>query len=281
MNGQRKLIAILAIIGIGGVAQAQTPTAVAICNPCSGVNGLNAAVTKWAQAHNIEPTTIVLMTSSNAPFSGFFQVRHDRVLGLIGYPLTTTDTAAVALDNQVFARALKHPPIYLPSVPYTASDATIIGDINSYMLYYADNGMTLRLQDLNTLPFWQSWQYLDLSSGKTLPIWLGDVVNVAYANGYAENWQCIGTSTTGGQYHFLWQRVAGSLTHNGQKVNPPSTKPAKPVPPTSVNGPNIWNDAQSSIFSGANSSFCYGSSAVTMTLGGDTVTGYGVFVYPC
>jgi hypothetical protein len=187
----------------------------------------------------------------------------------------------VALDNSIFGRALKHPPIYLPSVPYTASDATIIGDINSYMLYYADNGMTLRLQDLNTLPFWQSWQYLDLSSGKTLPIWLGDVVNVAYANGYAENWQCIGTSTTGGQYHFLWQRVAGSLTHNGQKVNPPSTKPAKPVPPTSVNGPNIWNDAQSSIFSGANSSFCYGSSAVTMTLGGDTVTGYSVFVYPC
>ena len=113
----------LGVLACGAVAtQAEAAvTAVISCNPCSSLYDLQVAAINWATAQGMPKAVgdIVLVTSLNVPISAYYKMdmayRPRGGAYYVAYQITADIAGAIALDNQIYARAAKVAPIKTPS----------------------------------------------------------------------------------------------------------------------------------------------------------------------
>lgn len=212
-------------IGLGdNVEAANIPVAVTTCATCGNQANLKAAAVAYLQTwmYNTPPgyagvisppvavpngcgqgtdgATILLVVSTSIPISGTFYGCY--VPGARGsshveaVPLSaTTDAQAVSVDNLLIARAAAETgPIKLPpTLPLIGGD-----EIDLTEQYLTSIGMPLvgtityslwhGILTLN-FPAVAQGTFLNITTGKTVTVWSGDVITVTDTNGYTAQFQ--------------------------------------------------------------------------------------------
>jgi hypothetical protein len=260
-------------------ARAQTVTAVLQCNPCTSVDDMVAAAnsaytTLWSG-------DLALMVSLNEPVSAYLKLACSppgKGGGCEWNAVTASNADAAALDNSIFARAAKLQPVVTPStITYTDADEVITAYIQSQLQATGQTGVNL----WHLLPGFPSAVYytmLDLQTGQTENIYVGDEITVQYPGGYSEKWQFLGVEAGSIQ----WKRVPNTLMLNGKPVTPPSSTAGIPQPGYgAASGEDAYNPGRVSVTSQNN--YCYGVSSITITDGdgNEVSTSYGIYIFPC
>jgi hypothetical protein len=197
-------------------------------------------------------------------------------------PCPTTNAAECAnwnvamLDNRLFARSsnkYEHPI----TVPYTQTyiDSTISVYIENNLLRFDPQGETglswLHFLSAGGWPPTWFWTYYDNGMGISFQLFVGDVWTVTYGTtGFAEKFQWQGADKPPA---LRWKRVPNTLTYKGQRYSPPPPVPAKPIT-GAAEGKNNWNNGSNIQFV-LNPTTCWAAAEVTVSLGGDVVTGFG------
>jgi hypothetical protein len=260
-------------------ARAATVTAVLQCNPCTSVDDMLAAAnsaytTLWSG-------DLALMVSLNEPVSAYLKLACSpagKGGGCEWSAVTESNADAAALDNSIFARAAKLQPITTPStITYSDEDSVITAYIQSQLQATGQTGFN----PWHLLPGFPSAIYftmIDLQTGQTENIYVGDEITVQYPDGYSEKWQFLGVTAGSIQ----WKRVANTLMKNGQPVNPPSSTAGSPQPGYgAASGADAYNPGRVSVVS--QDYFCSGVSSVSITDADGNVlsTSYGIYIFPC
>lgn len=285
--GSGCLTALFCILALSSptTADSATPIAVSTCDPCTSLSDLQSATQQtalkqqWANYNN----AIVLMTSLNAPISAFFRLTVSyttawgtRIATYTATPITTDNMAAGALDNQIFARALKFAPLISPpNIAYNSSGINITDWIQTQLLYNFDTG----IDPWHMLPGFASsvyFQLRDVQTGQVEDVFFGDTITINFPNGYSEKFKFLGIGPS-----IEWQAVPGTLMHNGQPVNPPTTQSGVSIPGASdLGNTNVYNPGTIQMIN--SNVFCTGNDNVSVTLpDGTAVTGTGFYTFPC
>ena len=221
--------------------------------------------------------SFALMTSLNEPVSAILQLQCSppgKGGGCLWGAITSSNAAAAALDNLTFARATKIPPIKTQGqVTQADEDPNITRYLQTQLIA---NGTNL-YHEIMGMPQVKWFTMVDVQTGQTTNIYIGDIITVDYGNGYTEQWQFNGALTD-----YQWTRVPGSLMYNGQPVTPPTTSSGTPVPGYgSFDTPNPFTGGNISTVSQQH--YCYGSSAVSIQdpSTGNWITSFGMYIFPC
>lgn len=275
------------VLLVASLTDATTITAVATCDPCGNITQMTLAATTWANANasKVPYGTVFLMSSLNAPLSGFFRSiwtfnMLNHTTHITAQPITTTNADLAALDNQIFSRAAKLAPVTVP-LAYTASDTEIEDSLINQIAWVGSRAA----DDLHWLgadfPV-VGWFAVSLNGGPPESLFIGDIITVVYGtSGFSERWMFVNMGPpspfTRGQP--IFKRV-GPLMYHNRPYTQPSSSPAKPVT-GQAGGANSWPNGQISLL--PDSVNCFGNSSITITSpdGSTSWNMYGIFVYPC
>jgi hypothetical protein len=255
-------------------ANAATPTPLAIysCNPCSNITGIVDASYAFFSAKRAPSGTIVLMTSLNAPVSAFVQWRCRGLrAGCDAHSITADNAAAAALDNQIYARAAKIPPISVPQhLPYNEVEATIAAYLATQVVSTGQIGIDV-WHGITNFPLVVWVTVVDMQTGNAYKLFVGDTITVNYPDGYSEKWQFLGPAAGSIQ----WRRVPNTLMHNGL-----------PVLETGLRGSPFGDAGVMSTYAPFNPGTIYGIVPQPLCFGVTNTCledqcGVGTFVYPC
>lgn len=260
-------------------AHAATGTTIGVisCNPCATISDLQTAAYNWANANNVAPH-VILVTSLNAPVSGFFQfVCKARGCNYVPKSPTTTDNmSGAALDNQGYSRASKLAPVSTPAnITYNDTDEIIIQYIQSQIVATGQFGIGWwhSFPNFGPTPYYTMH---DLQTGQTENVYVGDAITVSYPGGYSEKWEFLGVHTG---VSVQWQRVLNTLMLNGKPVTPPTGVPGTPVT-GNLNTQEPYNPG--TIDTNLSPNLCYGVDSVCIEVNPDEpVCDSGFFTFPC
>lgn len=277
------LVSVSAVPSPPTFAVAATPIAVAYCTACASLADLQGAAKSWFTTNPSAQNAILLLSSLSKPISGFFGY----LCTGLGHSqcsvrtITASTMAAGTLDNQIFARAAKVPPLVTPpTMTQTTVDEEVIGWIQTQLVANGQQGID-KWHLLTGAPLVQWFQFTDTQTGKTVTVYVGDTITVNYPNGYSEQFQFLGIGGMGGGT-LQWKRVPNSLMHNGKPVSQASSSPASPVPGSGsyVGITSPW--VGGSISAWADLHWCTGTATVGITNSdGTVISSTGFFVYPC
>ena len=253
-------------------------TAVLSCNPCASVSDMLTAANG---AYTTLPNrSYALMTSLNEPVASILQLQCSppgKGGGCLWAAITSSNGAAAALDNLVYARALKLPPIRTGGNPVQTDEDEIIAQFVQTQLVATGPTGTDYWHMLQGMPKIQWFAMKDVQTGQVVDIYVGDTITIDYGNGYTEQWQFLGTIPT-----IQWKRVPNTLMYKGQPVTPPNTTSGTPA---SGYGSGDYN----SPFTGGGISlvsqqnYCWGTSSTSIQdpSTGNWITSFGIYTFPC
>jgi len=179
------------------------------------------------------------------------------------------------LDNSIFARATKFAPIHAPDLTYNEEDEIILQYIETQLTETGGTGLSI-WHGLTNFPQIVWYIMVDLQTGQSFQVYVGDTITIQYANGYSEQWQFLGPEAGSIQ----WKRVENTLMLKGKPVTPPSTKPAASIPGAgSLVGTDGVSPGTIQMLNDLN--FCTGVTAVSVITDDGTDTSFGFYTFPC
>jgi hypothetical protein len=221
--------------GITEVAYAAPTIAVRKCSiyPCD--NALSLKNEARAAYGSLPLGSIVFVSSQQYPLSAFVRICTGPRGGKDACLITSGDLGAIELDNQVYARAAKIPPISIPpSVGGSASQAIpelVEGEVLRVLQFALKAGISPWHNILNP----STWEYMDFIDTRTLErhrVHTRDRIIVRFADGSTAELELFGVGAPSG--HFFRFVPESTRRPNGE---PYVTLP--PPPPASPSGSGL------------------------------------------
>jgi len=189
--------------GIVATAQAAPTIAVRKCSIYACDNALSLKNEARAAYGGLPLGSIVFVSSQQYPLSAFVRICTGPRGGKDACLITSGDLGAIELDNQVYARAAKVPPITIPAgVAGSASQATpelVEGEVIKVLKFALKAGISPwhNLLDPST------WEYMDFIDQRTLErhrIHTRDRIMVKFADGSTAELELFGVGAPSGHF---------------------------------------------------------------------------------
>lgn len=228
----RFAMALVMLGGMVGTAGAAPAVAVYKCRTFTCDSALSLKNEARVAGHSLPLGSIVLVSSERYPLSAIAYMCTGPRGGRDACLITSGDSGAIALDNEIYARATAIEPIDIP--PETAPSATgaIYELVESYVFR---NGLLIATGRVGWNPWHNlfnplTWPWMEIHDDRsrvTHTVYAGDRITVRFRDGSTAQLELIGPQGPSGHF-FHW--VSGSeRDRNGNPFTSGSAAAASPA----------------------------------------------------